>query len=483
MNRSELIEFLNRAEDRYPVDHWKINDIHIWPIVKTSIFYHWYNRVNHTKSERKKGKIEKLIQVPISTFRFILFCLKCKKRTKKPIFLSGSQYHRVNFQGEFINRYYQPIVEWAEKKNLKFISADYSLLDRNKKYNSIEEPISLEQLFIGAKVFYKLKKARRKNELEIKSLESFINECIDLDICQTEYNKYLDLIIEKTDNVLAISYIFKLIFLKYSPDIAIGLCYYNLPMFAMNYAANKLGVKSIDLQHGGQGKQHIAYTYLKIPPEGYNLLPQIFWCWDDASKNDISSWTSLSKAHKVIQGGNPWLEYLTVENKKNRETNGKRIILYTMQLDSIEDFIVDAIRNTPEEYEWWLRLHPRKLSMRDNIEKKMVEEGLSHKVEIDKAISQPLPQILLSSYIHLSRYSGSIIEAAQLGVPNIILDKTGAEIYKDYVQNGKAIVLASQKGIDLVNLIVHPYENKKSTDEQLIGELNRTMSNNFNFFW
>ena len=189
------------------------------------------------------------------------------------------------------------------------------------------------------------------------------------------------------------------------------LCYYVSEMYAMAMAANQLGISSCDIQHGGQGKLHLAYSgFNNIPENGYKLLPKRFWVWDKDSSLEIEKWISKQSYHEVFIKGNPWIEYCVKEYTSEIDT-AKKIILYTMQpmgAHLLDPYIIDAIVKTPPDYIWWLRLHPRQLKEKAKLYNLLDKYNLLNRVNIEDATKLPLPGILAKTFIHISKYSGSI---------------------------------------------------------------------------
>ena len=75
------------------------------------------------------------------------------------------------------------------------------------------------------------------------------------------------------------------------------------------------------------------------------------------------------------------------------------------------------------------------------------------KVEFDKATNYPLPMILSKAHVHLSKYSGSVIEAAQMGVKTIVLDPIGVNAYKNQIHEGSAIGFTTGSASQLIGII------------------------------
>lgn len=69
-------------------------------------------------------------------------------------------------------------------------------------------------------------------------------------------------------------------------------------------ACEARSIPVIDVQHGGMHAYHpLAANWRNVPVKGYNLLPDIFWCWNERTAEIIAS--TLSLPHRSIVGGNP----------------------------------------------------------------------------------------------------------------------------------------------------------------------------------
>jgi hypothetical protein len=461
MDRKEVAEFLSEIEKKYPVDEWTIDGVHVWPIVKFNIFIRWrsveykkYNSLLKKSSEKVKSKSR--VATLFISFKH-LFKLLFKKRAELPILFAGANTYRVDFEGESINRYFQPITEYLRAQfDHDFLLTEYTPQNDSKNYKSRDKLLFLDLYFPAAR-FLQYFNTRRSEE-NLPGFEAFLNDFRAKMPELVKSMKYLKILRARIKELKAYEFIYNILFDKHSPRYAISLCYYSLPIYAMNRAAQKRGIVSVDMQHGGIGYTHPAYSnYSKVPSSGFNVMPKIFWCWDTASARAIETWSSKQKFHRVIVGGNPWSSYFK-NTKTSYKFPDKKIILYTLQLNFPEAFIVEAIRNTPGEYQWWLRLHPRTLSMKEDLKEFLIREGIYDKVEIDNAVLYPLPQILLNSVIHVSRSSGSIIEASQLGVKSVIIHETGVDNYRDYIENNEAISFLKDSPDELLKTII---ENEK----------------------
>src|SRR5262249_31534185 len=94
---------------------------------------------------------------------------------------------------------------------------------------------------------------------------------------------------------------------RLTPRVVYVVCYYGSERFAMLLAAHRLGIQTVDIQHGYSGDLHWGYSrWTNIPPGGgFELLPRYFWCWGEDEFKSMSAWAEKSRgAHHVRTGGN-----------------------------------------------------------------------------------------------------------------------------------------------------------------------------------
>ena len=88
--------------------------------------------------------------------------------------------------------------------------------------------------------------------------------------------------------------------------------YYGSIGMAFDLACREFGIPSFDIQHGVQGSLHAAYgRWLRLPVNGYELLPSFFLCWSQKEKSVIEEWSNkFSKWHRPLVHGNLYLDML-----------------------------------------------------------------------------------------------------------------------------------------------------------------------------
>lgn len=456
--RIRLLDRLNEYELVFPVEKWKVEDIHIWPLLKEQIFFSVFNgSLKNSISENKKKNHNKSVRYFVSKYLklikaiYYLFLLRVKK---SKISFSGASSHRVFYENNFINRYFHPIMKYLENNKKEYNSFEYKFKSNYKVDSNLifrilpffEKPINSNESLFNDESFLNL--------LDIVSKEVGI-----------EKDEIKRKLIKKINTVNSWANLYGYVFKKTDSAYSFGLCYYSDPMFGMNLAAHRRGIIAIDIQHGTQGPLHFAYTYHKLPKGGYNTLPHEFWCWDQQSALHIHSW--ISDSHKVKISGNPWLQFI---KEQYHLGNGflptdRPLILFTHQplKPALDDYLLETIQSTKDKFHWWIRLHPRASNLEIRELTNLIHEwGLYDRIEIEKAGSLPLPYLLNQASIHISKFSGSIIEGILSNTPTIILEEVGVDSFESHIDGIRTLGLPNPTSHQLISSIVYLIESNEA---------------------
>jgi hypothetical protein len=232
--------------------------------------------------------------------------------------------------------------------------------------------------------------------------------------------------------------------------------YYDVSGHAYVLAAARLGIPSVDIQHGVMGPLHMAYAQWNVhPPGGFRLLPSWFWTWTAADSAVIDAWARHSgEVYRTLCGGNPFLDAwrageididATMRADADRllqASAGRTRVLVTLQVSlcSAEALapLLGAMQASPETA-WWLRLHPMALADRPLIEE-LLRDCRARHWNIAQATALPLPVLLRHADIHATHSSSTVVEAAAMGVPSIVWSEYGAELFADVIASGSAEV-------------------------------------------
>ena len=219
----------------------------------------------------------------------------------------------------------------------------------------------------------------------------------------------------------------------YFPDM-MGLC----------AAASKLGISTFDIQHGKQGIYQPCYSgWQKIPKDGYDLMPDFFWCWGKPSCDHILRDTPDRKKHIPFIGGYPWIKYYKehIYEKKNKKNVCKFRVIFTLQTlggshtESIPDFIVNFLTNLNSNDVYFnIKVHPNDYDHAIDYTKNRLKNVSK---DLYSIISNEvnLYDIFMNSTHHITACSSCCYEAHAFGLPTLLFGNEAREIYDYEIKN------------------------------------------------
>ncbi len=444
-NRNDVYEFIINIERTFDVNSWVIYDIRVWPIIRIKLFMAIISKLENFDSHSLLPKMndEKLILIFLKSIfyipRLLLFFTSLKAR--KFLFF-GYENHRIIFKDTNYNRFFDTIINSVNIKNesytFDFGSLKYDNVCNSEIFNKLDKYLhTFFQLYK-----FKLKISPVPKKINLDGYAGFIRY-----LKSNSFTSEITCLIEEDvlkitiKDLLINSKFFEKILLKTQPYKVFMLNYYSEKFFALNHACYNIGIDSIDMQHGPQTGTHLAYVnWSQVPNQGYELLPKFFWSWDFFSFNSTNNWTINNSHHKSIQFGNPWVDYFKDNMSDSKKFKKENYILYSLQPLSLEILFPKNLLTliSKSKYKWYLRLHPNQNKEKQKILSLFKNKGLEHKIVIDKATYDPLPIILYNSLIHISNYSGCVLEASLLNKFSIVLHDIGRNNFKDLINLKRA---------------------------------------------
>lgn len=450
MTRQDVLTLFDTLETKFPVFDWKHENMDVWPIIKTYAFFHWEKAnsagAHLTEVKKRENFMSKVCRLVQSFYAFGKLYLR-RGRSIDRVYL-GAAHFRSNVDGELVNRFFYPLNEASPLDS--YLEVEYNDKGDVSKYKNKKHIIFTKHLIPVSKLISLLDQ-RRPVGFEGEKIDEVFS------ILEAKLDVALKTgVIGRLRVIKVYVRIFRWIYRKYKPQAVFGLCYYNVPMFAAHYVANENGIENYDMQHGGQGRSHPLYTFsIDKFPLRLNVLPQFFWCWDQVSFDHIHSWLKQGGYHKVVKQGNPWIDYVLKKEAAYLSASNEKMILYTMQYAKLDNFVLEAIEKTPPPYKWWIRMHPRQLQHAAKIKATLASIGVLDRVEIECATTWPLPVLLNQCFLHISKFSGSIIEAAILNKHTVIIDEIGVQSYSQYIEAGLATAYSESRDGALIDTIMY----------------------------
>lgn len=447
-SRQEIKEFVLKLEQDFPTDEWEIDGVHIWPHIRIRLFNAlWANiEKNHNDARIKEapavimkdqGFIGAKIDRIRNSNRFLRFEAKrvLRKLPGTKFLVATSSTHRTLHQSESYNKFADPLLDQLENG---------INLETSAKHLYDSEIHRSDRVFYFYDYFNAVLKSdkrklrmERSKHFEMDRYADFLAEVYnktgaeakEIGISEQELNRIMDRFHDFEET-------YELVLDRVKPEIIFSVCFYTFSMMALNYVANKRGIKTVEIQHGPQTDTHMGYAaWNKVPATGFNTMPEYFWNWDKYSNRVLNEWIEKQRYHKCFIGGNLWMQYVSSID------SDRDVILYSLQNLKFEylfpEYIIDSIRQS--RYEWWLRLHPRQLEYLNDIKAFFNAKNVLDKINIEDATNEPLPSVLDKTKVHITNFSGCALEAAALGIPSIIIDERGRDAFHELIEEGIAI--------------------------------------------
>ncbi len=424
-------EFLARIEKECDTSALTYKKLKIWPFIRLKLWAQLSHPESHFIHKIKLPLLDYKYELPESDAALLT-------RLNKPdiTFFSTPAVNFEQMNGKYYNPFVDPIIE------LFYPSCNFLKLEM---YST--QPQEKMIRFFPSTII----KCFPTNQLEInEDIPNFKNFSetvfkitkieVEKSFCQ-HFGHKIDLLHEYFINVLSLI----------NPKAVLLVCYYDLTSMSMIHACKALSIPTADIQHGICGINHGMYTHwTRIPENGYDLLPDYFWCWGKIFQSSIEKWQPEGcKHHRPIVGGNlrfhKWFnksDPITdehIENFYKRLLQKKKVILVSLQdVMTLPDFLMQtAAKTAPYDWFWLFRMHPvYKNEQTTNQLRDIFQEYKLSNCEFYFATQCPLYGLLKRIHHHITSYSAVFYEALVFNIPTTIIDNVGRELFQNELKNG-----------------------------------------------
>ncbi len=437
---------------------WK--SFNTWPLIRKILWLKLIAIDSNNKEYKKKIILSPFsyIKIVISSIYRMFKKINAREDAVK-LFFSRPEYLQEIYSKKFIDRIVDPIIDsFCEDEKI----TKYYLSKVSKEKKLLHDALYLHQ----SATFNILRLS-----MEQKETIHEIAKILDLNgyNLERDYKNQLRLFIEWYVSA-------KKLISKHKKLKEIYLtCWYLPDMMAICAAASEYGIKTIDIQHGKQGKYQAMYSgWTKIPEKGYALMPDNFWCWGQPSCNHILTSSPNRKIHIPFIGGYPWINYYKKNLMKadSDAPKNKIKVLVTMQppqgqnTERIPDFIIDFLKSNDQvNIHFILRLHPNDKEgfyyCKNRL--RLINPSL---YTIDDGTKNLYDTFLEISH-HITAFSSCCYEASLFKVPTLLYGDDSREIYKDDIENKVFTWIKSNKK-DLTDWLYSDFDFKEKVSNQYI---------------
>jgi hypothetical protein len=437
MNSREIIQIIKKVEKTYHKD-FSFNNTDYWPLVRLSILI-YFTSLRQEKRNRYKELIFTLIKWLIFNSKYLI--QKDKMKDAKVLFVGKStSLCRVEGSNFIFDRVFDPIINELKKKYLRKIYIDFNYLN----FKKMNFPTSnLKRLFnlkilndnIPFYLEHNLIKLSRKNDIDIDVIvQIFRDEYFNLNNWYNFGNK---------------------IFTKYNKIKKIYVYpWYSSSIMGLILASKSFKIKTIDVQHGIQGKYQPMYTHWqKVPKNGYKILPDYFMCWNNKTRvyHHSSSNIYLRKKHTSFINNKSWLNFYKKNFLFRKKFYNPKTLLFCLQPignkdeDLIPKFLIKYIESKlSKNINFIFRIHPNDRKSLSNIKKIVKRINNTNKIQIDKGLYNICDSFKKVTHT-LTKSSSTGLEAHYFGIRSAVFGKDATENFSQYIKEKKLSIVREDK--------------------------------------
>lgn len=461
---SEILDAINALEQSFPIASWRAGDIDLWPSYRFRLYGNAIDglllpQAPPSSIERLRRLTERaaraLWRVPLAAWQDRSANAKLRGDTAAVFLSDGVSFMRLN--DTWFDRVVDPVMQALDTRGLHGLK----LTPRAEAHVPRLRPSCFVQPAIDR---IKLLATRQRPLLHVPQFDAFEKAALGRFGPLTPSREWLQVQAARLD---ALARWFGTWLAKSGAKHAFVNTFYSLEGQAFVQAARRLGVRSIDLQHGMQGPHHAAYArWPVVPAGGYSTLPDEFWVWGEEEADAIDGWSRSVAKHRPRITGNYWLQrwrddtdpliaacVAAAQALRAPATAQVLVCLSWGLADEETDKLLEAAKLCDSSVAWWWRLHPVESGRRAEFAARLHLHGLDGSL-VGTITDLPLYALVRSADMTASHSSTVILEAAELGIPSVVTSDYGAELHAELVQSGMALRATDARTIaDAVNTL------------------------------
>jgi hypothetical protein len=477
---SEALDAINELELRFPVAEWRAGDIDLWPAYRVRLYGNGLRAV--LSNAASDGFVRRLLHLASRAGRALwrVPLARISDRTAnataragiRAVFLSdGVSFVRLG--RTWFDRVVDPVIEALQARGLQSLKLT--------PLTEAHVPRHMPSLFVQPTIDrIKLTASLRRTRLRTPEFDVFHAAARERFGDVVPSHDWLRLQAMRLEGLAA--WFGRTLKSSGATHVFVNT-YYSLEGLAFVQAARRLGLRSVDLQHGIQGPQHVAYArWATLPVRGYSTLPDEFWVWGQEELKAIDAWRSGRAMHLPVITGNFWLQhwrndadpvvasYITQARSLRDPRPGVRQALVCLTWGVVPeetDKLIEVAKLCGGSVAWWWRMHPVLASQSADFARRLERHGLdgSHVRQITEL---PLYSILRVADLALAHSSTVVQEAAEFGVPSVVTSEYGADLLSGLVHRGSVLHATETRRIaDLVlDLAARPRATDKTACHQ-----------------
>lgn len=446
---SDVIDAVNRLERAFPVAAWRCGDIDLWPSYRLRLYGGAVGSLLTAQAPPTAlGRWRRLAdraaralwRVPLAAWQDRRAHAGVQPGTAAVFLSDGVSFMRL--ADAWFDRVVDPVMQAFEARglrSLKLTPLAEAHVPRHQRSRFVQPAIDRVKLLAS----------RRRPALDVPQFDALADAARADFGSQVPSHDWLQTQAARLD---ALARWFGPTLERSGAALAFVNTWYSLEGQAFVLAARRLGLRTVDLQHGMQGSQHVAYArWLAVPPGGFSTLPDEFWVWGGAEAQAIDAWSLATPRHRARVTGNYWLQhwrqdsdplvadYLSQARALRDGAATQVLVGLTWGVAEEEnDRLIAAARACDPSVRFWWRLHPVDSARRDEFAAHLQRSGLDGS-RVGVATDLPLYALLRCADLTISHSSTVVQEAAEFGLPSVVTSDYGAALFASMVAQGDVL--------------------------------------------
>lgn len=439
MDYDKIIKDFYDMESSYKVENVKVSGLEIWGVLRSSYFSALSNKNEYIESRTKKNKIRKIL-AKLKKFKNAFYgIINIFRFNNFKYIIFTDTYEQKIFNKVYIDKMAEGLIEILGYDNVLIIENPINGYHYKRAQTSLKNVISLD-LFNFLCILLNLvpKKYKINNDNILLNIDEIFGINVSYELSVKFFFSYVNLF----------KYFFKII----RPEAIFLNNYDSIHHKSAIYAAKKLSIKTIELQHGFISNKHFSYNISK--PLNNNIFPDYLLSYGNYIRKYFGKENYFINKSKVLPVGSYYVELINKKYKpeiyfkdklKLWKKKYKNIIVISSQI-TIEKDLLEFIQCCSQNDRNNLYLFvPR------DLDKKIQLYGQLENLIVwrDKIID--IYKIIKFANFHATVYSTCALEAPALGTPNIMINinNLSKKIFGDILIDKR-----STKYVDTINEFV-----------------------------
>ena len=428
-------------EDEIPVEEWKIGNILCWPSIRRYLFDNILKSLEplHVANWKRKDDAD----LPLKE-QALIASERDPGRNQQidrhyHAVVTGCVKERCFVDGLWYDRQVDPVIELLNRRGLSSLhvehKASFHVPRGNASYYAILNDTFIFRPSQNKTDFHDPQLVNNLDRLNAVILAAYP----DFEPISYSY------VSAQVAQIRHYADCFYTLFTKVRPHIGIVACYTSHKGFGFNIACRRYNIPSVAIQHGVAARFNPANArWPRVPAGGYPFLPKVFWCWDKENAKYIDSWNDPAQdQHLGFAGGDLWLDKIqnaTPDSDSLRRIDGlmkyrpgSKYVLWIQQ--SLLPDNVDFMKQAPQDWIWWIRLHPLFMHLREPLLEMMAQAGVENFL-IDELNDLSILILFQQVDVILTSTSTAVLEAMPFRTYSVITSEMGERLYSQQIKDG-----------------------------------------------